>query len=127
MDTKTHGLFLVLTSVLLLALVQLVVKSRLNMHGHIPVSLGELPRYVLALLGDVRFMTAMIALLVAAFSWYAGVSRLPLSLALPFAALSYPLIFMGTIVFLGEAFSWAGFMGNILIVCGVALAASAIH
>ncbi len=110
---------LLLLSVCLLTITQLVIKSRLNIHGEIPLIPMQWPAYLLELVKDLYLWAAVVILLTAAFSWYAGVSRLPLSVAFPVTALTYPLIFVGSIVVLGEQFTWSGLIGNVLVISGI--------
>ena len=124
MEFRTAGLGLVLLSVFLLTATQLIIKSRLDTHGAIPFLPGEFLRYILAVVLDWQLMLGLGTLVVAALCWYAGVSRLPLSVAFPFAAISYPLIFAGAVLVLGEAFSWTTLLGNALIVAGVIVVAN---
>jgi drug/metabolite transporter (DMT)-like permease len=78
--------------------------------------------YLLAAVQDARLMGGFLLLIVAALGWYAGLSRVPLSIAFPIAALTYPLMFLGATVILREDYSWPGLMGNCLIVIGVLVA-----
>jgi drug/metabolite transporter (DMT)-like permease len=123
MDLRTTGLALVLIAVLLLTTAQLVIKSRLSAHGAIPLTHVDLFPYLWGLLRDWRLLAGLGFLVAAALCWYAGLSRVPLSLAFPFAALSYPLIFFGAVLLLHEPFSWQAFIGNMLIVAGVLMVA----
>ena len=122
---RAIGVSLVLGAVVLLTAAQLTIKSRLNSHGPIPMSGTEGWHYFLAATQDARLMGGFLLLAVAAFGWYAGLSRVPLSVAFPVAALSYPLMFLGATVILREDYSWPGLMGNCLIVIGVIVASSA--
>lgn len=124
MEPRTTGLALLALGVVLLSVTQIIIKSRLNVHGAIPVSASEIVPYVWGLLQDLRFLGGLGLLIIAAFCWYAGLSRIPLSLAFPFAAMSYPLIFLGSVLLLNETFSWPVAIGNILIVTGVLLVAA---
>lgn len=108
----------------MLTMAQIIIKSRLSEHGAVPLSLDEGWPYVLGLLADWQVWVGGAGLIVSSVLWYAAVSRIPLSVAFPFAALSYPLIFASSIVFLHERFSWQALAGNGLIVLGVMLAAS---
>lgn len=110
---------------MLLAVAQLIIKSRLNTHGAIPVSGMEIFDYILAVSQDWRLVGGFLVLAVAAFGWYAGLSRVPLSIGFPIAALSYPLLYFGAVTFLREDFSWLGLVGNVVIVAGVMLASAA--
>jgi drug/metabolite transporter (DMT)-like permease len=124
MEFRTTGLGLVLLSVFLLTATQLIIKSRLDAHGAIPFLPGEFHRYLMAVIQDWRLMLGLVTLVLGALCWYAAISRLPLSLAFPFAALSYPLIFAGSVLILGEPFSWMTMFGNVLIVVGVMIVAN---
>lgn len=106
---------------MLLTASQIIIKTRLNAHGPIPLAGTELLRYLAAATVDVRLVGGFAMLAVAAFAWYAGLSRVPLSAAFPIAALAYPLVFLAAIAFLREEFSWTGFAGSALIVSGVIL------
>ena len=124
LSIHTIGLAYVLFAVVLLTVSQLIIKSRLNRHGPVPLSGRALACYATTVAGDVRLIGGFATLVVAAFAWYAGLSRVPLSMAFPVAALTYPLIFLSTILVLKEKFSWTALAGNLLIVCGVVLASS---
>ncbi|MGD9968698.1 MAG: hypothetical protein AB7T59_19425 [Hyphomonadaceae bacterium] len=123
-DTRISGIVIILIAVAALTVAQIVLKSRLSVHGAIPFSPPELASYFGILLRDWRVWAGGLTLLVASLLWYGGVSRLPLSQAFGFAALTYPLVFFSAIVFLREPFSWVGLLGNALIVAGVLMLAS---
>lgn len=124
MDNKVFGLSLVIIGVLVLTSAQLLIKGRLAEHGAIPFSPGAFLPYLWGVMGDWRMWLGLAGLVVASFLWYAAISRIPLSLAYPFGALSYPLVFAGSLLILKEQFSWQGLAGNLLIVAGVVLVAS---
>lgn len=119
MSSKVADISLILLAVSLLTVTQLVIKGRLNFHGEIPLNPTQLPAYILLLLRDWCLWLALFSLIASALSWYAGISRLPLSVAFPITALSYPLIFAGSILFLGEEFEWISFLGNTMIFGGI--------
>lgn len=121
LGSRTTGIILILTAVILLTAAQIGIKNRLSVHGQIPLSARELAHYVYGLVQDWKMWLALGVLIMSAVGWYAALSRLPLSMAFPFAALSYPLIFLGAVLFLGEAFSWAVLAGNLLIMGGVVI------
>jgi drug/metabolite transporter (DMT)-like permease len=124
LDNRTVGLALVVPAVIALTIAQLVIKSRLTVHGAVPFSASALPPYLLVVLLDWQLWLAAAGLIFASLAWYAAVSRLPLSTVFPFAALAYPLIFVGSLVFLKEAFDWRTAVANALIVAGILLAAT---
>lgn len=124
MEARSLGLVLILFAVLVLTGAQVVIKSRLSVHGVVPMQLAALSPYVWSLMRDWLMWLGLAGLLVSSLCWYAAISRLPLSIAYPFAALSYPAIFIGSLIFLREAFSWQSMAGNLLIVCGLLLIAT---
>lgn len=104
--------------------VQLLVKHRFNVaHGAVPVD-GTVVSYLLKLLVDPWLWLAEITLVVAALLWYFALSRIPLSVAIAFAALVYPLVMVGSMVVLGERVNLVQFFGCALIVGGIWLVAA---
>jgi len=124
-DAKSLGFALILFAVMVLTGAQVVIKSRLSVHGVIPLQPGALTAYLWMVVRDWQMWLGLVGLLVSSLCWYAAISRLPLSIAYPFAALSYPVIFVGSLVFLREDFTWQALAGNVLIVVGLLLVASA--
>lgn len=121
MDARRIGILLILTAVIVMTAAQLLIKSRLTHHGVVPVSPGLFFEYAQTLLADWKVWVGGMGLVISAVLWYAALSRIPLSVAYPFAALAYPIIFAGAIVTLRENFSWIVLLGNLLIVAGVLL------
>ena len=124
LDNRAIGIALIVAAVFLLTLAQIIIKSRLTEHGAVPLSLEGGWPYLIGLISDWRVWMGGLGLVASSALWYAAVSRIPLSVAFPFAALSYPLVFVSSILFLHERFSWQSLAGNGLIVLGVVLAAT---
>ncbi|MGI9394682.1 MAG: hypothetical protein ACR2OY_08545 [Boseongicola sp.] len=80
--------------------------------------------YLFKLLLDPVVVSAAIVLVGAAITWYFVVSRIPLSIAFAFAALSYPIVLLGAHLFLRESISLGQIVGNALIVAGIIVVAS---
>jgi drug/metabolite transporter (DMT)-like permease len=123
-DNRTAGLVLIVVAVCSLTVAQLVIKARLSVHGVVPLGLRDLWGYALAVLVDWAMWLGLVGLVVSSLLWYAAVSRLPLTVAFPFAALTYPLILAGSVLVLRENFSWQVLLGNAAIVLGVLLVAT---
>ena len=119
MEHKTIGMSLILTAVIAMAFAQLLIKHVLTVHGEVPLKVAPFASYVWLLLGDWKAWLGGLGLVSSAILWYAALSRVPLSFAFPFAAISYPLIFVTSILFLGESFSYTKLLANGLIVSGV--------
>ena len=124
MDQKQFGTAMIVIAVLIMVFAQLLFKNRLTAHGAIPLDLGELPVYLWQLMQDWKVWTAGFSIIFAAFLWYAAVSRVPLSYAFPVAAISYPMIFVCSILFLGESFSYTKLIGNLFVLSGVLIVSS---
>jgi len=121
MDHKQVGVVLIFFAVIVMVIAQLVLKHSLNNHGAIPFRPSAFWPYALALLRDWLVWLGGAGLVASALMWYAAVSRLPISFAFPFAAMSYPMIFAAAVIFLGESFSYMKLLANMLIVSGVIL------
>jgi len=124
-DARSLGFALILVAVVVLTGAQVVIKSRFSVHGVVPLQLDTFLPYLLGMMRDWLAWLGFAGLIVSSICWYAAISRLPLSIAYPFAALSYPVVFISSLVFLREAFSWQALAGNVLIVAGLLLVASA--
>lgn len=127
MDARSLGFALILFAVLVLTGAQVMIKSRLSLHGEVPLQFGALQPYVWVVIRDWQMWLGALGLLISSVCWYAAISRLPLSIAYPFAALSYPVIFVSSAIFLREDFSWQSLGGNLLIVAGLLLIATSNH
>ncbi|HEY0220123.1 MAG TPA: hypothetical protein VGC26_10235 [Afipia sp.] len=115
------GTVLICVAVAALISAQLIIKASLTDHGVVPASVGGFVSYVRELLLDWRAWMGGIGLVISSVLWYAAISRIPLSVAYPIGAISYPLIFLGSVFILGESFSWIRLAANALIVAGIIL------
>lgn len=106
------------------AVVQLIVKYRLNLqHGEMPSSEKLIP-YLFEIFKDPWMWLAGIILLLGALFWYYSLSRVPLSIAFAFGALSYPLVMLGSKLFLGEIVVMQQYIGCGFIIVGLLLIAA---
>ena len=76
------------------------------------------------LMGDPWLWLALAMLISSAFLWYFAVSRISLGVAFAFAALSYPMVLIGSQMFLGESFVVQQYLGCVLIVGGIFMRAA---
>lgn len=121
MSEKLVSLGLLSSAVVIGLLAQVVMKSRLQIHGVLPFDIGPLIRYIGMLATDAFVWLSFLMLVVSAGSWYAAISRVPLSYAYPIAALSYPLLLLVAVTFLGEKLTLMKVLANVLILSGVML------
>ena len=124
-DSKTLGIGLTLFAVVVLTAAQFLIKSRLNYIGQIPLAPAEFVRFLARALADIWLYVGFAGLVISSLCWYMAVSRIPLTLAYPLGALSYPIIFVGSTAILREHFSLQALIGNLLIFGGVLLISSA--
>lgn len=103
---------------------QIVLKWRVGHRGHLPVGLGDKVAYFANLISDPWVLSVLAAGLVAAFSWMAAISRLPLSRAYPVVALSFVMVLLLSAVFFDEAITWVKAAGVALVIAGVAVGVS---
>ena len=55
------------------------------------------------------------------FTWLSGLSRIPLSIAYPMLSTGYLIIFIISVLFLGEKYTHAKLVANLLIIAGISL------
>jgi drug/metabolite transporter (DMT)-like permease len=120
-DSRSIGISQILVASCLLAVAQILIKARLSQRGVMPFAVDTTLVYFRALAGDWQMWLGAAIILVVAFLWYAGVSRVPLSIAYSLSAISYPLILAGSLILLNESISWQLIVGNIFIVSGIIL------
>jgi drug/metabolite transporter (DMT)-like permease len=103
---------------------QIVVKWRVEHQGHLPGDLHGKVTFFANLMLDPWVLSALTAAFVAALSWMAAVSQLPLSRAYPFVGLSFVMVLLLSAVFFGEAVTPAKIAGVVLVVAGIGVGAA---
>ena len=108
----------ILLTILLTAYGQLMLKWQVSLHPHVlstPFSFSALT----SLLLKPWVISAFIAAFGASLCWMAAISRLPLSKAYPFTALSFPLIAVLAAWLFRESLDLYKLVGTALIIVGV--------
>ncbi|MNV47213.1 4-amino-4-deoxy-L-arabinose-phosphoundecaprenol flippase subunit ArnF [compost metagenome] len=80
---------------------------------------GLNPRAIITLLLNPWVISAFAAAFGASLCWMAAISRMPLSKAYPFTALSFPLVAVLTVLLFRESFDSHKIAGTALIILGV--------
>jgi multidrug transporter EmrE-like cation transporter len=114
----------VVTAVIMTVYGQLVVKWQVVRHGHIPASVHGKVAYFLNLLVDPWVISVMVATFVAALAWMAALSRLELSKAYPFTALSFVTVLLLSAILFGEDITSAKVAGVVLVIAGLIVGAT---
>ena len=106
-------------SVIVTAYGQLVVKWRVSQRGHLPASLEGKWHFFLSLLTDPWVLSAMATTFLAALCWMAALSKLELSKAYPFSALSFVSVLVFSGIFLNESITLGRVAGFAMVIAGL--------
>ena len=106
-------------SVIVTAYGQLLVMWRVSQRGHLPATLDGKVHFFLSLLTDPWVLSTMATTFLAALCWMAALSKLELSKAYPFSALSFVSVLVFSGVFLDESISLARVAGFAMVIAGL--------
>jgi len=99
---------------------QLVIKWRMASKGDLPqAAVDKLTFLLQALFGDIFIISGFSAAFAASLFWMAAMTRFELSFAYPFMSLAFVLVFVLSVVLLGETVSPGKVFGLLLIVSGI--------
>ena len=110
--------FFILLTILLTAYGQLMLKWQVSLHPQVLTAPLSLPALTSLLLKP-WVISAFVAAFGASLFWMAAISRMPLSKAYPFTALSFPLIAVLAAWLFRESFDLHKLAGTALIIAGV--------
>jgi multidrug transporter EmrE-like cation transporter len=103
------------------ALGQILIKWQAMQAGSLPAAWGGRVSFFLGLLFNPWIIAGLLCAVVAACAWILAMTRLPISVAYPLVALTYPLVLAASWVIFGETLSPWRMVGVGLILAGVAL------
>jgi drug/metabolite transporter (DMT)-like permease len=109
-------------TLILTAYGQIIMKSRalvLSTQGTKEGKFG----YLVAMFSDIWVISGLMAAVIAASCWMLAIQQTPISVAYPFMALSFVVIPVLAMLFLGESVSFGQWCGMVLIVVGISVAA----
>ncbi|MFC3813470.1 EamA family transporter [Lysobacter sp. GCM10012299] len=104
---------------------QLVIKWRVNLAGPLPADLPGQAGFMFHLLTSPWIISGLLAAFLASVCWMAALTKLDLSRAYPFTALSFILILVFSAVFFNDAITTGKLIGTALIIGGVCVIAMA--
>ena len=78
---------------------QLVIKWRSPLHGEMPEPMVQKVLWLLSFYLDPFVLSGFVAAFIAGLCWMATLTKLPLSHAYPFMALSFAIVLMGSAIF----------------------------
>lgn len=98
---------------------QLIIKMRIGNYGSLPSETIEKLLFLLKLFLDPFIFSGFISAFLASMCWMAAMTKFELSYAYPFMGLTFVLVFLFSIFFMGESFNLYKLLGIALIVAGI--------
>lgn len=98
---------------------QIVVKWQVNLSGVFPEATVEKIQFILKLLINPWIISSFVAAFLAAVSWMAAMTKLPLSYAYPFMSLSFIFVVFLSAVFFKEPVTIPKSLGLAFIILGI--------
>jgi multidrug transporter EmrE-like cation transporter len=120
--TKAQAAFCVALTIGLTVYGQLVVKWQVLQAGDFPAALGDRVEFMFRLVANPWILSVFAAAAIAALAWMAAMTRLELSVAYPFVAITFALVLVLSGVFFDEAITTAKTFGVGLIILGIVVA-----
>ncbi len=104
---------------------QLIIKWRIGNYGSLPAESLEKLIFIMKLFLDPFILSGFISAFLASMFWMAAMTKFELSYAYPFMGLTFVLVFLFSIFFMGENFSLYKLLGLVLIVAGIIITSRA--
>ena len=117
------GYLFVALTVLLTVYGQLVLKWQVSAAGQFPADLRDQAFFVGHLLLNPWVLSGLAAAFLASSSWILCLTKLQLSQAYPFTAVSYVLVLISSATLFGEPMSAGKVVGTLLVVSGILVVA----
>jgi multidrug transporter EmrE-like cation transporter len=114
----------VATTILFTIYGQIVIKWQVRQRGALPGGLHAKLAFLVHLVADPWVLSALLGGFVAALAWMAALSKLELSRAYPFTALSFVVVLVLSGVFFDEQLTPAKLVGVALVIAGLVVGAS---
>jgi drug/metabolite transporter (DMT)-like permease len=100
---------------------QIVIKSRINIYGAMPIQLKGKIIFLLRLFIDPYIFSGFLSAIFASMFWMSAMTKLPITRAYPVMSMAPILVLFFGILFLGESFTIGKAIGTVLIICGTYL------
>jgi multidrug transporter EmrE-like cation transporter len=111
----------VATTILLTIYGQIIIKWQVIQRGSLPPGIHAKTAFFVSLLLNPWVLSALFGGFVAALAWMAALSKLELSRAYPFTALSFVSVLLLSAMFFGESITYAKIAGVALVIAGLAV------
>ena len=124
MSPRWLDYFFIFATIALTVFGQLILKWRMDQVGPLPMGIGGGLRHILSLLIDPVVLSSFGAAFLASLAWMAALTRFELSYAYPFMSLSFVLVLVMSVAFLGETLTLSKVLGVVLIGIGTVVASA---
>jgi multidrug transporter EmrE-like cation transporter len=119
------GYFYIFGTIFFTVYGQLIIKMRIGNYGSLPAETMEKLFFLLKLFLDPFIFSGFISAFLASMCWMAAMTKFELSYAYPFMGLTFVIVFLYSVFFLGESFSFYKLLGLSLIVTGIIITSRA--
>jgi multidrug transporter EmrE-like cation transporter len=113
------GLLYVALTIICTVVGQLIIKFQMAHVGPMPEGLFSKIPFFFKLMGNIWILTSLFMGYLAALSWMAAMTKLPLSYAYPFTSISVLLVFLVGVFFFKEPIHITQLLGVALIIVGI--------
>lgn len=113
----------VAATVCLTSVAQLILKWQIAKIGTPQETSQDIARWLVRVLLNPWIIAVFAGAFLAAISWFFAVSRVPLSYAYPFVALTFPIVVIGSGLIFGDPIHWTALLGTAFIVAGLVIIA----
>ena len=124
MSPRWLDYFFIFATIALTVFGQLILKWRMDQVGPLPMGIGGGLRHIFGLLIDPVVLSSFGAAFLASLAWMAALTRFELSYAYPFMSLSFVLVLVMSVAFLGETLTLSKVLGVVLIGIGTVVASA---
>jgi drug/metabolite transporter (DMT)-like permease len=100
---------------------QIVIKSRINIYGALPLQFKEKIIFLLRLFIDPYIFSGFLSAIFASLFWMSAMTKLPITRAYPIMSLAPTLVLIFGVLYLGETVTLGKIAGTILIIGGTYL------
>ena len=124
MTSRWLDYFFIFATIALTVFGQVILKWRMDQLGPLPAGLGGGLRHLFGVLLDPVVVSSFASAFLAGLAWMAALTRFELSYAYPFMSLSFVLVLVISVMFLGETLTLNKVLGVVLIGVGTVVASA---
>lgn len=124
MSPRWLDYFFIFATIALTVFGQVILKWRMDQLGPLPTGIGGGLRYLFSVLIDPVVLSSFGSAFLAGLAWMAALTRFELSYAYPFMSLSFVLVLVISVTFLGETLTLNKVLGVALIGIGTVVASA---